>query len=156
MAKFKLVKRSKEEAASKPAAAGSARTGAKVVKTKAGKGTPGSSAGRFIGKTSGMSVTKYQNKTLADNLKRHLSDEQLAADWRKEFPNARAEYTAETVRGVRSVYNRGKHGNDVPRTPTPEYIDGEAQPFRGEKSAAKRERAAEKAAPKKVLKKGKK
>lgn len=153
MPKFKIVRRGKDEAAAKPAASGSTRTGAKVTKTKEGKGTPGSSEGRFIGRTSGLSVTKYQNKTLADNLKRKLNDEQLAADWRKEFPNARATYDANTVRGVRSVYNRGKHGNEAPRTPTPEYIDGIAQPFRGEKSAAK---AAPKASAKKIVKKGKK
>lgn len=157
MPKLKLVKR--QVVAAKAAAAGSGRTGAKVEKTKEGKGVAGSAAGRFTGRTTGLSVTKYQNKTILENPKHKYDDEQLVALWKKEFPNAKSDYTVEIVRGVRSLVNRGKHGNDEPRTPVPQYIDGEAQPFRGEKTAARREAAEERPAPakkavKKVVKKG--
>jgi hypothetical protein len=74
---------------------------------------------RFAGVTSGLGVLQYQNKTLFDNVKRKLTDTALAADWRREFPNAIAEYTEETVSGVRNLVNRGKHGNpdQVPNPP---------------------------------------
>lgn len=151
--KLKIVRRSAPETA-RPAAAGSTRTGARVEKTKAGKGQPGSSAGRFIGKTSGLSVLKYQNQSLENNRKRRKDDETLAKEWRNEFPGARANYTAETVRGVRGAYNRGAHGADAPRVPVPEFNDaGEALPFRGEKAAAKREASDAKAAVKTTSKK---
>lgn len=151
--KFKLVKRDP----AKVAQPGATRTGAKVEKTKAGKGQPGSSAGRVLGKTSGLGIAKFQNKTLAENLKKKLTDEQLAKVWRIEFPNAKATYTAETVRGVRNVFNKGKHGNEVPKTPVPEFNDeGEALPFWGERAAAKREAAESKATEKKAVKKLKK
>src|SRR3982750_724433 len=110
MAKLKIVRRDADTA--KPAAAGSARTGAKVEKVKAGKGPANQAAGRFTGRTSGLSVTKFQNQSIASNLKRKLTDEQLALEWKREFPNAKADYTAETVRGVRNLFNKGKHGNN--------------------------------------------
>ena len=138
MSKFKIVKR----ATDKVAQAGSGKTGAKVEKTKSGKGQPGSAQGRFIGRTTGLSVAKFQNKTLEDNLKKKLTDEQLVRVWKAEFPNAKSDYTVEIVRGVRSAYNRGKHGQDdiVPSRRVPEFDDdGNALPFRGEASAAKRE-----------------
>lgn len=145
----------------KTAKPGSAKTGAKVEKVKSGKGQPGSSVGRFTGRTTGLSVTKYQNQSIEQNLKRRKSDEELALEWKREFPDAKADYTAETVRGVRNLFNKGKHGNDEPRTKVPQFIDGEAQPFWGEKSAAKAAAREEKAAPAKkakiiLKKKGKK
>ena len=148
--KFKLIKPKAEE---KTAAAGSKRTGAKVEKTKAGKREPGGGAGRYTGVTTGLSVTKYQNKTILDNMKAKKTDDEIAAMWRREFPNARAQYTAETVRGVRGLVNKGKHGNDAPSRPVPEFDEsGDALPFRGEKSAAAREKREAKEAP---AKKGK-
>lgn len=159
---LKIVKR----AEAKTAKPGSKVTGAKVEKVKSGKGQPGAAAGRFIGRTSGLGVTKFQNQSLETNKKRKLDDEQLALEWKREFPNAKADYTAETVRGVRNLYNKGKHGNNdgEPLSDSqriPEFIDGEAQPFWGEKAAAKAAAREEKAAPPKkgkviLKKKGKK
>lgn len=163
--KLKIVSRTKtaEEAKAKTAQPGTTKTGAKVVKTKAGKGQPGSSQGRFIGVTSGLGVTKFQNQTFDNQKKRKLTDAQIAALWSKEFPNAKATYSAEMVPGVRSAYNRGRHGNNdgqpvVP--PVPQYDEtGAALPMRGEKGAAKKaakEAKAEAAPAKKVIKKLKK
>lgn len=134
--KFTIVKRNP----AKVAAAGSTRTGAKVEKVKGGRGVPGSAAGRNIGKTTGLSIAKFQNKTIEENRKKHLSDAQLVRLWKSEFPNAKSNYTESIVAGVRSLYNRGKHGNDTPKVPVPQYDDdGNALPFRGERAAAARE-----------------
>jgi len=109
------------------------------------KGAP--AVKRFAGETSGLGVAAFQNLTFAENLKKRLTDEQLAARWRKEFPGAK-KYTAEDVAGVRSVYNLGKHGQTAPPDKkTPEYNDaGEALPFRGEKSDKKAAKASTKKA----------
>lgn len=122
------------------------RTGSTVEKTKSGGiREPGGGSGRYVGKTSGLGVTKFQNLTLEQNKKKRLTDSQLAALWRKEFPNARAEYTEETVNGVRNLYNLGKHGNHD-GTPLPDHLripqydeSGQPMPFWGERAAAKRE-----------------
>lgn len=125
------------KASAKPARGGTTRTGAQVEKVKEGRSRQPS--GRFIGRTTGLSVTKYQNQTIAENLKKKRTDEEIAKLWRQEFPEATADYTAETVRGVRGLFNKGRHGNDVPNRPIPEFDeDGNALPFRGEKTAARR------------------
>ena len=147
MAKFKIV-RGAAAATAKPAASGSTKTGAKVEKTKSGKGQPGAAVGRYTGRKSGLGVTKYQNQSIESNRKRKLTDEQLAHEWRDEFPNAKADYTAETVRGVRNLYNLGKHGNDKPSNPVPQFDDaGQAMPFWGERAKAKGSKASAKEAP---------
>ncbi len=150
MPKFKIVSRGKKSEV-KTAQPGSARTGAKVEKVRAGKST-NEGAGRFIGRTSGLGVCKYQNQSIETNLKRKKTDEELAREWKNEFPNAKADYTADTVRSVRNLYNKGKHGQDdtPPRVRVPEYDDaGNALPFWGEKGDT---RKAEKAAERKAAK----
>lgn len=113
------------------------KTGAKAEKVK-GKAAA-ANAGRNTGRTSGLGVAKFQNQSIESNRKRKLTDEQLVKEWKAEFPNAKADYTVETVRGVRNLFNKGKHDNDKPGTPIPEYNDaGEAQPFWGERAAAKK------------------
>lgn len=115
--------------------------------TSEGKANPGN---RFVGVTTGKSVLEFQNKSLEDNRRAHLTDEELAKMWREEFPKAKA-YTAEDVAGVRNSYNKGKHGNEAPaeNKRIPEFNDaGEALPFWGEKSAAKKAKAEPAAAPK--------
>jgi hypothetical protein len=158
---LKIRSKGSVPATAKAAQPGSERTGAKVKKVKAGKGQPGSAAGRYTGRTSGLSVTKFQNQSIETNRKRKLTDEALAQEWKREFPNAKADYTADTVRGVRNLYNLGKHGNDKPSTPVPAYDDsGTALPFWGSKAAereanagAKRSAKSESGGKKKVLKK---
>lgn len=143
MAKFKIVKRS-PEASSKTTQSGSGKAGTKVEKVKAGRKGGNAAAGRFTGRTTGLSVTKFQNKSIEDNRKKKLTDEELVQLWKSEFPNAKSDYTTAIVKGVRGLYNRGKHGNDQPRVPVPEFDDdGNALPFRGEKAQAKRDAADE-------------
>jgi hypothetical protein len=134
MSKLKLIRRDKGGATK--VSAKEARTGAKAEKGKAKGAAP---VARYTGRTSGLSVTQFQNQSIESNRKRKLTDEQLAKEWRNEFPNAKADYTAETVRGVRNLYNKGNHSNDEPTSPVPEFNDaGEALAFWGEKAAAKR------------------
>lgn len=75
-----------------------------------------------IGASSGMRIMAYQDHTfeINDQPSRRLTDEQLAADWRKEFPNSRAvqngRITADMVRAVRRLYNAGTGGHGTPGT----------------------------------------
>lgn len=85
------------------------------------------SEGKYIGATSGLRVGVFQNKTLEDNRKKKLTDEELVALWNAEYPNARTGYNLEIVRGVRNMYNLGKHNNEVPVVAIPEY-DAEGKP----------------------------
>lgn len=77
----------------------------------------GTRNGVNIGKSSGMRVMAYQDHTLAinDDPKRRLTDTELAADWRKEFPESRAvkngRINEDIVRGVRNLYNQGTGGH---------------------------------------------
>lgn len=114
---------------------------------------------KFAGKNTGLGVREFQNQLIARNPKAKLTDPELAKAMRDEFPNAVA-YTEEHVRGIRSAYNKGKHGNEAPASPIAEYDDdGKALPVWGEKAAerrakqeAKAEPAAEPAKPKKLKK----
>lgn len=116
---------------------------------------------RYLGVTSGLRITEYQNKTLLDNRRNKLTDEQLAKSWRDEFPKA-AKFTEKHVRGVRGLVNLGKHKNDAPADLVHEYdVEGTKLPLRGEKKAEKATKAEAKAEPaapgaKKVLKMKKK
>lgn len=118
------------------------------------KKSGGSGTGRYVGRTSGLGVIDFQNKTLEDNRKKRMTDAQLAKVWRDEFPNARAEYTEDTVRGVRNLYNLGKHwsAKDAdrgrPAQPVPEFDEqGKPLAFWGEKAAAKRAEREEQESP---------
>jgi hypothetical protein len=75
---------------------------------------------KFTGKTTGKSVILFQNDLMKANFKAKLTDEQLAAAMRKEFPTAIA-YTVSHVRGIRGAWNKGKHSNEIPVKPLPEY-----------------------------------
>ena len=121
---------------------------------KEGGGKKKDTSGRYKGATTGMGVAEYQNYSLEQNRKRKKSDEVLAREWKKEFPNARADYTAETVNGVRNLYNLGKHANDAPKIPVPKFDDdGQAMPAWGSKAEERRAAAEEKAAAAKKVKK---
>ena len=62
-----------------------------------------------------------QNWTLASNGRCRLTDVQLAMLWQAEFPNSRSRYTIKNVRGVRNLFNPGRHNNDRPQSPVAEY-----------------------------------
>lgn len=83
---------------------------------------------RNKGVTTGMGIGEYQNATILKNVKAKLTDEQLAEDWRREFPLAKA-FDAGTVRIVRKLVNAGQHKNDAPAKPIPGYDEqGNAVP----------------------------
>jgi DNA-directed RNA polymerase subunit RPC12/RpoP len=81
---------------------------------------------RFRGTTSGMSVREFQNKLMKDNYRAKLTDDQLADLMREEFPNA-IPYTVDHVAGIRSAWNNGRHGNEVPAKPLTAFdVEGNA------------------------------
>lgn len=105
---------------------------------------------RNVGVSSGLRIWEYQNQTLAAQPKNKLTDEELAANWREEFPKAMA-FDAKMVRTVRSLYNRGKHKNDAPAQPIYEYDENKNKlplPTRGRKAATENDEADEAPAPK--------
>lgn len=107
---------------------------AKIAKAKATPSTPTADktpaakadapaekrSGVNIGKVSGMRVMAYQDHTfeINDQPGRRLTNDELAADWRKEFPESKAvkagRITGEMVAAVRSLYNRGTGGHGTP------------------------------------------
>lgn len=135
MAKAKVVKM--------PTAAKRKAATAKKPKAKAMARTATPSGGRYIGKTSGLGIANFQNKTIAGNRREHLTDTVVARMWRDEFPKAKS-YTEKDVASVRSAYNKGKHGNDAPSSPVKEY-DRDGNPIVKEAKSSK--------TPKKVIKK---
>ncbi len=100
----------------------SVKTVAKPAKAEKAPKEKKTRATVFVGKTSGLRVAEYQNKTIAANRKNKLTDAELAADWHKEFPNA-VLYTEAHVKGVRSAWNKGHRPGqeEAPATPVPEY-----------------------------------
>lgn len=82
-------------------------------------------ASKYRGRKTGMRVMEFQDHTLAvnDEKKNRRTDEELRDIWRAEFPDAVA-FTLDHVRGVRSLYNAGKHTkmSEVPETPSRPYI----------------------------------
>ena len=85
------------------------------------EGMPPVPASARTGRFFGRHVMEFQNWTLASNARWRLSDEQLAALWQAEFPNARTRYTIKSVRTVRNLFNQGRRNNDRPAAPVPEY-----------------------------------
>lgn len=85
-------------------------------------------SGVNIGLHSGLRVMAFQDETFKQNDKAQRvaplsgpgrrTDEELAAEWRAEFPNSRAvqagRITAEMVRSVRNLYNAGTGGHGTP------------------------------------------
>ena len=104
----------------------------KSAKTKGAPVAPSGKAvaqpARYKGATTGMRVMEFQDKTLRDNFKAKLTDEQLAELWRKEFPRAKM-FTAAIVRVVRRLFNDGAHGKQTwtPEKPLHEYGDDGAK-----------------------------
>ena len=142
MAKAKIVKMpsdTKKKKVSKP--------------TKTVKKTESSVGKKFKGKTSNLGVLAYQNKTILDNRRAKLDDKSLTQMWCNEFPGAK-DYTEKTVASVRRAFNRGKHGNDAPARPIPEF-DRNGDPIKKEKAAPKveKKKSVKKSVKKRVVKK---
>jgi hypothetical protein len=140
MAKLRVVDKAAKAADSKPAKGGGKPAKGDKVE-KAAKAQKAQAVRKYKGEKSGKTVREFQNDLMAANLRKKLTDEQLAAAMREEFPHA-VPYTVEHVRGIRSAYNKGKHGNAVPEKLIPEFdADGKALPLWGEKSKAKKDDA---------------
>lgn len=106
----------KKTAAAAPAADAPVITGEpKAAKAKAPKVVKMS---KYKGATTGLRVMEYQDRTFMANVKAMLTDTELAADWRKEFPNAVA-FTETHVGGARRDYNNGTHAKSTPRPEKP-------------------------------------
>jgi hypothetical protein len=136
---------------------GTAKTAAKAAPAKAKAAptaTDGKSAGpkRYVGKTSGLRVQEFQTKSLADNFKAKLTDEQIAKTWREEFPLA-VKFSDKTVKAVRVRFNKGIHGGQEgtpARLSRPYDAEGKELALRGEGgngSASARAEAAPTSAP---------
>ena len=147
MAKAKIVKMPPDTSKKKVS---------KPTKTvKSVKKTTSSVGKKFKGKTSNLGVLAYQNKTILDNRRAKLDDKTIAKMWRTEFPDAK-DYPDKDIASVRSAFNRGKHNNDAPARPIPEF-DKNGDPIKKEKAAptAVKKTANKKVAKKKVVKKSK-
>ena len=95
-------------------------------------------ASKYKGRVTGMRVMEFQDATFSANHKAKLTDEELAAAWRAEFPEAVA-FTTFHVKGARRDYNAGTHSKAAakPETPLAEVVvvDGKRQ-FIGAKTEA--------------------
>jgi hypothetical protein len=96
------------------AAAAQKQTGAL---TPAAKDAPPKAPSKFVatvtweGAAKRVHVAEYQDMTFAVNPTRKLTDVELAADWRRVFPNA-VTYTEFHVQGARRDFNAGRHSKE--------------------------------------------
>lgn len=118
-------------------------TDAKATKTAKAKAAPKErAASKFISadvfEGRRMRVSEYQDYTFSinDSKNRRLTDEELAADWRKQFPNAVA-FTAFHVTGARRDYNKGIHSKAFPGMHTVEPWFADAAGKRTQTAPAK-------------------
>jgi len=79
---------------------------AAAAKSKKSAPAPSTSP-KYVGRTTGLHVSEFQDKLMSANFKAKLTDEQLAQAMRDEFPMAVA-YTVDHVAGIRSAWNKGK------------------------------------------------
>lgn len=75
-------------------------------------------ASKYKGRTTGLRVMEFQDQTFAANTKAMLTDEELAAAWHDEFPEA-VKFTAFHVKGARRDYNAGRHAKATPKPAEP-------------------------------------
>lgn len=90
----------------------------KAVKERKSEGPRGSRG--MVGVTSGLPIAEFQNKLMERNFKAKLTDAELAAAMREEFPAA-IPYTEKHVAGIRSGWNTGKRTGTVAEKPLPRY-----------------------------------
>ena len=122
-----------------------------ISKAKSATKSTKKTGSKFIGKTSGLSVLAFQNKSISGNRRDHLTDKVIAREWRNEFPKAKA-YTEKDVASVRSAFNKGKHDNDAPAKPILEY-DRDGNPIKKEKASSGPPKRVSKTPPKKTISK---
>lgn len=73
--------------------------------------------GDAVGKTSGLKLTHFVSELLVANRKAHLTDEQLMAAMKAEFPKRSDEggkggRTIQKIASYRSYFNQGLHGHN--------------------------------------------
>jgi len=106
--------------ASQPVSAPPKKGKASVPAAASSAPEPAVKSGINRGVKTGMPVMKFQDMTLArnDGPKFQLTDTELAALWREEFPNSRAVLAGRIdeaiVRGVRNLFNQGTGGHGTP------------------------------------------
>jgi hypothetical protein len=127
-AKVKIAKAKKVPAiVSKESAASAVATKPEKAKTEKTTKSVGPSRNRSIDTFEGvrMGIMAYQNHTFTIQDKRKMSDEELCADWQKQFPNA-VKFNTGHVAGARRDFNNGRHGKGqvAPKVSVPEYKDG--------------------------------
>jgi hypothetical protein len=125
-AKVKINKKKAPVVVSKESVAPAAATKTEAKAAKPAKTSGGPSKFRSVDTFDGarLGVMAYQNLTFSQQAKRMLSDEELCADWQKQFPNA-VKFNTGHVAGARRDYNNGRHGKGQvkPAVPVPEYKD---------------------------------
>lgn len=111
------------------------------------------SASIHRGLKSGLPVMQYQDNTIQVNNKKKLTDEQLLADWRAEFPNTKGAWATDDKAGmavvaiVRRLFNEGRHGTQKVFSDTPILRYGaDGKPMAESGRKAKAEKATTKAA----------
>jgi hypothetical protein len=107
-----------------PKSAIPAKATASTAKAKGAKAAPKDvvekKTGINIGKTTGMRVMRFQDYSfeINDRQDRRRTNDELAADWRAEFPQSRAvlngRITGEMVAAVRALFNAGTNGHGTP------------------------------------------
>lgn len=67
---------------------------------------------KHIGRTSGMRVMQYQDHIMSLQPKNKFTDEELAANWRAEFPETRCDFVQrpDIIKIVRRLFNERRHG----------------------------------------------
>lgn len=103
--------------------------------------------GYHIGTESGKNIADTWNEILEAQDEEKLTDKEIAEAMREEFPERKA-YDESYVKYVRGLYNSGRtrpQEGKVPDKKIPEYnAEGEALPFWGEKTKAKKDAAKKK------------
>lgn len=101
-------------------------TPAAAITAKAKKATPAApvakvaaiTSSKYKGVTTGMRVMEFQDSTFVANFKKMLTDAELVALWRAEFPEAIA-FTVAHLSGARRDYNNGRHSKNAARPDAP-------------------------------------
>ena len=90
-------------------------TSASEATTKSPKTPTAKTPSKHIGRTSGMRVMVYQDHTMAQQPERKLTDEELGADWSREFPDTVCKFAErmDIVRTVRKLFNLKRHGKQT-------------------------------------------
>ena len=133
MAKNKIVKNIKNESI-KPILSMDEHkinhsTNAPVTSETVANGTHKNNRGRF----SGMSISDFQNFVFLCNVHDMRTNSEIVTVLTIEHPRSSVvlrnggTFPIKLIDGMRTLYNRGKHGNPIPQTLSPKFIIDENQ-----------------------------